>query len=323
MAKFIKIWDKFGILALIVLMVIVFSIANPKFLSSYTLLNILRQGSVIGVAALGYGMLLISGVISLSTGAMLSFCAVSACALSNAGIPAPVCLLASIVLGAICCMTEGLIGQYLRVGAFLATLGTMNLWTGLATTITGGQTQHVEGSFFEFIGSSKYFGFLPFLSIILLICAVLLTFIMSRTYFGRNIYANGGNESAAYLNGVKVFQVRLLTHAVAGALVGLAAFMLLSRNSLAQGEMGGSVFIDCLTAAVLGGVSFYGGTGKIQNILLGVLALQILNIGMQMVGITSWIIQILKGVLLIFAFCIEYFRERARKAVLISQGKGI
>ena len=111
-------------------------------------------------------------------------------------------------------------------------------------------------------------------------------------------------------------KVSLLTSVLAGTFYGVAAFMLLSRNMIASADMCNNMFMDCLTAAALGGVSLFGGVGKIQNILLGVLALQVLNIGLQMVGISSWTIQILKGCLLIFAYYTDYLRIKSKEATI-------
>lgn len=316
MTKFIKIWDKIGVTLLIAVMVIIFTICNSKFISVLTLTNVLRQGSVLGVAALGYGILLISGVLSLSTGAIMGLSAVVGCTLSNIGVPAPLCLLIMIAIGVCCCVLDSLLGQILGVGTFLATLATMKIYSGIGFTVSNGKTLHLDGAFYTFIGSTKIFGFLPILFFILALFAVIAYFVMNMTFFGRHIYANGGNLNASYLNGVNVSRVSVLTSVLAGAFYGVAAFMLLSRNLIASADMCNNMFMDCLTAAALGGVSLFGGVGKIQNILLGALALQVLNIGLQMVGISSWTIQILKGCLLIFAYYTDYLRFKSRETML-------
>lgn len=319
MKKFIKIWDKFGVWSLMIFVVILFAFITPNFLTMNTFTNILRQGCILGVCALGFSMILITGETALTCGSIVGLTVVVGCKLINSGLSPVICVLAMILLATMLEFIDGVLCDKLQVSAFLLTIATMSLWRGLALYVSEGKTHAVEIAAFSKIGQSTLFGFLPSMVLILFVCLAIVYVLMNKMYFGRFLYAAGGNYDAAILSGINVRKVKLLTFALAGVLYGISAVMLLSRNMAAVGNMGLNYEFSCLTACVLGGISLIGGSGKIQNVLIGVLLLGTIGVGLNMMDISSWTETLIDGVILLFFYFVDKMRTKANYMMLVKQ----
>lgn len=313
MNTFLRYWKQFGMFALLVLLVVVFSIASPKdFFSSTTLFNILKQSSVIGVLSCGVTLLLIMGEIDLSIGSRVAFITIVVGKMLNAGYPVWAAVLMGIVLGALTGALNALIAQVLHTYVFVVTMATMYVWTGVVYVMNGAVTLYGFPNAFKKISQSLFLGYVPSIILIFAVCAVISEFVLSKTYFGRYLYAIGGNREAAYLSGINVKKNTLFAHMLAGGFVGVSSIILMSRTMTAFAGTGSSYAFDCITACVLGGVLLVGGQGKMHQAVLGVLVINVLFNGLTFIGVNDYWQNVVKGLTLLLAIGMEVLQRTAK-----------
>jgi ribose/xylose/arabinose/galactoside ABC-type transport system permease subunit len=191
-------------------------------------------------------------------------------------------------------------------------MATMYIWSGICYLSNGASTLYGFPDSFRNISQYLVFGKIPSIILIFAVCAVISGFILSKTHFGRYIYAIGGNREAAYLAGIDVVKNSILTHALAGVFVGLAAIILMSRTMTATANTGGTYAFDCITACVLGGVLLLGGHGKMYQAILGVLVINVLFNGLTIIGVNDYWQTVVKGIILVIAIGIEALQRHAK-----------
>lgn len=313
MNRFLKLWKTYGMWALLIGLVIGFSIADPgKFLNETTLLNILRQASVIGTCAIGVTYILITGQTDISVGPRVAFICVICANLLLAGVSIPVVVIIGILIGAITGMLNALLAELLHTYVFVVTIATMNIWTGACYVITGGKIISGLPDDFKLIAQFNFFGAIPSIIVIFLAMVAVGHFVLSRTYFGRYVYALGGNREAAHLAGINTTKYNVLTHLVGGAFIGVASMLLLSRTMTATANLGSSYAFDCITAACLGGVVLGGGRGTVLNATLGIIVISVMFNGLTIIGVSTYWQQVIKGILLIISIGIEVLQRYAK-----------
>lgn len=297
------------ILLLLIAMIIVFSIAQPKFFTVTNLMNIYNQNASLMLSACGLAMVMISGGIDLSIGYMASLCGiVAAMLMKNMNVNFIVSIIAAILVGTLCGALNGILSNKLKIHTMIVTLATMTLFQGLSYIISQSKSFSSLSAAFKFIGQG-YLGNLPVSIFALIAIVAVVSFILNKTHYGRYVYAIGGNPDAAHLAGINVERVRLRTFALNGALVGLAAVLLISRSGSASSAMGTSLQFDSITACILGGVSFTGGSGKVSNAVLGVLCLGVLSNGMQLIGWGIYVQYVVKAILLVIAIAFDMYTK--------------
>jgi ribose transport system permease protein len=313
MNKLLLFWKNFGMFALLLVLVAVFSIASPKlFFSSTTFFNILKQSSVIGVLSCGVTLLLIMGEIDISIGSRVAFITIVAGKLLNAGYPIWLVVLIALIIGALTGAINAIVAQVLRTYVFVVTMATMYIWTGIVFVMNGAVTLYGFPNGFGRISQYLVFGHVPSIILIFAVCAIVSGFILAKTYFGRFIYAIGGNREAAYVAGIDVKKTTLLAHMLAGVFVGLGAIILTSRTMTAFAGTGASYAFDCITACVLGGVLLVGGQGKMYQAMLGVLVINVLFNGLTFLGVNDYWQTVVKGLILLMAIGIEVLQRYAK-----------
>jgi ribose transport system permease protein len=311
--KFLIFWKQFGMFALLILLVVIFSAASPKlFFSNTTFFNILKQSSIIGVLSCGVTLLLIMGEIDISIGARVAFIAIVAGKMLNAGYPIWLVVLVGLVIGALTGALNALIAQILHTYVFVVTMATMYIWTGIVYILNGAVTLYGFPPAFKNISQYLIFGHIPSIILIFAVCAIVSGFILAKTYFGRYLYAIGGNREAAYLAGIDVKKNTLIAHMLAGIFVGVGAIILMSRTMTASAGTGGTYAFDCITACVLGGVLLVGGQGKMYQAMLGVLVLNVLFNGLTFIGVNDYWQSVVKGLTLLIAIGIEVLQRYAK-----------
>jgi ribose/xylose/arabinose/galactoside ABC-type transport system permease subunit len=206
----------------------------------------------------------------------------------------------------------------LKVHPLIVTLGTMTVYQGASYIISNSKQIMNLPAAFKFIGQGYVFGFVP-VSVILMIAVVAAaSFLLNMTYFGRYVYALGSNEGAAHLAGVDVKKMKMLVFTLCGLLVAAASMVLFARTGSAASSTGPGTEFTCMTAAVLGGISFKGGEGKMWGVVTGVLILGILSNGMQLVGMNQYAQYVVKGLTLLAAVGFDTYQKasamKARKA---------
>ncbi len=310
MKQIIKLWNKFGMWILLVVLYAAFSIIAPtKFFTTTTLLNILKQAAVLGTCAVGYSMVMISGSIDLSVGPRIAFIGIVATYMMLAGMNMALAVVIAMLLGAVTGALNAVLTEILHTYVFVVTLAMSTIWNGVCYLITNGATLH--GIDERFINFSQYmvFGKIPLMIFIFFGAVLVGHYLLSSTRYGRYVYALGGNREATFLAGINAVKQNIMTHAIGGLFVGLAAMLLLSRTMTVHATTANTYSFDCITAACLGGVILSGGHGKIPRVILGILILNTLFNGLTIMGVNDFWQMIIKGLLLFVAIAMEVLQR--------------
>lgn len=309
-----KFISKLGpVLALLVLVAAV-SVMNMSFLAPSNLLNLLRQVSINALIAFGMTFVILTGGIDLSVGSILALSGAISAYMIQAGVSPAISIAIGMLTGALFGLINGILVAYGKAAPFIATLATMTIFRGGTYVFTNGNpitgTKINESFLFQFMGRGYLFG-IPFPIIIMLIAFGILYVVLHKTTFGRKTYALGGNEEAAYVAGVNTKKVTMIIYTLSGLMASVAGVILTSRLSSAQPDAGTSYEMDAIAAVVLGGTSLAGGKGRIFGTLIGALIIGTLNNGMNLLGISSFYQQIVKGIVIIVAVLLD--RRESKK----------
>ena len=295
---------------LIVVLMAVFAFIEPVFLSVGNIFSMLRQVSILGIVAAGMTSIVLTGEIDISVGSVVSFisCCVGLLMVRRGVDPVLACLLV-IAFSTVLIMINCLIIQFTGMPSMLATLAAMSVYSGLAHLVTHATPVSGLPDSFRMLGQG-YLGPVPIPIIIVAIVYVTMGFILEKTKIGREIYAVGSNREAARLSGIPVGKVLLVTAAMCGALVGLAACAQTSRLFAGSPTGGLGLEMEALTAVVVGGVSFAGGKGKIGGVFLGVVLMGVLKNGLSIMGMSSYVQDIVKGLVLLIVVGLDCWQSR-------------
>jgi len=301
-----------GILPILILICILFSLLSPNFLTPGNAVNILRQASINIVLATGMTFVILTGGIDLSVGSILAVSAVVAVLVSLLPVLGWLAVPAGLLTGLLLGLLNGALITFLDVPPFIVTLGSLTALRGAAFLVANGTTVINRNINFAWIGNS-YVGPLPWLVILALLTVAVSWFVLRQTVLGVQIYAVGGNERAARLTGIKVNRVLLFVYGVSGLLAGLAGIMSASRLYSATGVLGQGYELDAIAAVILGGTSFTGGIGTIGGTLLGALIIAVLNNGLTLLNMSYFWQLVVKGLVIIAAVMIDRLRRRSRR----------
>ncbi len=307
---------KYVIFFVLVGLIILFSILTPYFFTVQNLTNVFVQQSYVIIAAVGLSFVMISGGMDLSIGWQMSLVGVfTAVLMKNIGLP----VWLSVILGCLLGITLGLFNGYaaiiLNVHPLIVTLGTMTMFQGISYTVANQSVILNLPISFKFLGQGYLFGFIPFSVILMIIIVVIAAFILNKTFFGRYIYAVGSNAEAAHLAGINVKRVKLAVFAICGFFVSLATMVLFARTGSAAPATGPGTEFSCMTACVVGGISFKGGEGKMWGVVTGVLILGVLSNGMQLIGMGTYTQFIVKGLVLLGAVGFDTYQKASAQRV--------
>lgn len=298
-------FHKFGMLLVLLGMVIVMSFLSDAFLQYQNLINIVRQISFIGIVAMGVTMIIITTGIDLSSGSVIALVSVVVASAAHPGeYPWFVPLLIGLGIGACAGFINGFITAKAKIPAFIVTLGMMTAARGVALLYSEGRPISNLSESFSFIGKGVIMG-IPFPILIFIVLGIISHLLLSKTKFGKYTYAIGGNEQAAKICGINVDRYRIMIYTYAGMLSAIAAMMLTARISAGQPSMGVMYELDAIAAAVIGGTSLSGGIGTIPGTIIGALIIGVLNNGLDLLNVSSYWQQILKGAIIITAVLID------------------
>jgi len=297
------------LLGVLIALVVVMTLLDPLFLSPTTMLNTSRFFVEVGLMALGMTLIIITGGIDLSVGSNLGLVSVAVGFSFAAGLPLPLAILFGLVVGVAAGFFNSVFITFLDLHPLVVTLGTFALFQGLAYGLSNADAVSDFPPWFAYFGQA-YIGPVPGQLIIFVAAVALVWFILSRTSFGRYVYAIGNNEEAARFSGVPVRRVKIALYSGMGLLVAMAAVIYTSRVYTARGDTGLGLELDVISAVVLGGASIYGGSGTIGGTVLGVLIIATLRNGLILAGVPStWQLFILGVLLLVAVFLNEFFRK--------------
>ncbi|HKS14352.1 MAG TPA: ABC transporter permease [Pseudomonas sp.] len=296
-------------LAGFIVIFVAMSLANDNFLTASNLSNVLRQVSIIAIIAVGMTCAILTGGIDLSVGPVMALSGTLTAGLMVAGFPMELAMLAGLAVGALFGAGNGVFVAYARMPPIIVTLATMGIARGLALLYTGGYPISGLPQEFAFLGRGEVLGLqVPIL--VMAVMYVLAYILLHKTPLGRYIYAIGGNEEAARLSGVRVSRYKLLVYTLSGLTAAVAGIVLSSRLMSGQPNAGVGFELDAIAAVVLGGTAIAGGRGAIVGTLVGAMMLGVLNNGLNLMGISPYIQNIIKGAIILLAIYISRSRDR-------------
>jgi ribose/xylose/arabinose/galactoside ABC-type transport system permease subunit len=300
---------RFGLPIALVLLAAALSLVTPTFLTIANLVNVVRQISINGILAVGVTYVLLTGGVDLSLGSLVALTGVvAACLAHPQQYPTILPVLAGVSAGAMCGAVNGLVVTKGRVAPFIVTLGMMTVARGLALVISGGKPVSNLSQQFTWLGSGDLFG-IPIPIVLLLAIALVSYGFLKNIRLGRYIYAVGGNENAARASGINVDGVKLFAYTVCGAMAGLAGVVLASRITTGQPNAGVGYELDAIAAVVIGGTSLSGGVGGIGGTVLGALLMGVINNGLDLLNVSSYYQQIVKGLIIVGAVWLDRRQE--------------
>jgi len=290
---------KNGILFIFILLCILLSIITPGFLSWTNILNILRQGSIVGIIAIGTTFVIIGGGFDISVGSLLALTAAMSVGLQQY-MHWGFAILLVLIVGALVGMLNGILAAKIHIPPIIATLGTMTILRGLVYLYTGGYPLYVDSPNFSFIGNG-YIGIIPLPVIIFIILVIFWQFILIRTRFGRYACALGGNKEAVRLSGINVDLYHILTFVVGGLMASMSGVVYASRLLSVTPLAGQGYELDAIASTVIGGTSVAGGEGSVVRTLVGVLLLTIIANVFNLLGVHIYVQYVIKGAIILSA----------------------
>lgn len=319
-AKFKNLLANYGIIFVFALLCLILSLASPYFLKEKNIVNVLRQTSINGLLSIGMTFVILTGGIDLSVGSILAFSAMVAASFSSATFAAlgghiysplvaySVSLAAGLVLGLI----NGFFIAKWKIAPFVVTLGMLSMARGLTYIYNDGMPiPNISQSFLP-IGQGMFFA-IPVPVIIFAVVFIIAWLILYRTRFGRYVYAVGGNEKSAKLSGVNTRLIFLSVYGICGLLAALGGLILTARTTAGLPQAGVSYELDAIAAVVIGGTSLNGGQGTLTGTLFGALIMGVINNGLDLLGVSSYFQQLIKGAIIVLAVLLDSFQKGGHK----------
>jgi inositol transport system permease protein len=302
---------KYGIFIILILLIILMSILTPHFLTATNMVNIVRQMSIIGIIAIGVTPIIITKGIDLSSGSLIALVSVVVASFAQGDFPLVVPIAAALGVGLLLGLINGTLIAKGLLAPFIATLGMMTAARGAAMLYSDGRPIGGLSESFTFIGQGIVFG-IPVPVIIFGLVGLVTWVLLNKTKVGKYIYAIGGNEQAAVTAGINVSRIKMMVYAYAGLLGGIAGMILTSRIASGQPQAGVMFELDAIAAAVIGGTSLFGGIGTVGGTIVGALIIGVMNNGLDLLGVSSYWQQIVKGAIIVAAVYIDSRKNRKK-----------
>lgn len=283
--------------------------ASPQFLTVDNLTLVARSFSFIAIAAIGQFVVILTRGIDISAGSVIGLAGIVTAMLSSAGAPVLLALLGGLISAMLVGLLNGWLIAAFGLVSFMVTLGMLHVVRGLDVALTRGfPITGIDESIKE-LGQGFTLG-LPNPVWIMVILAAIMWWVMTRTVYGRQLYAIGGNGEAARLSGVRVRMITASAYVISALFAGIAGILLTARLGVAEANIGFGYELDIIAAAVIGGTSFFGGIGSVVGVIWGAALLGIVRNGMALLGVDSYWQQIVIGAVIIIAVIIDRLRTR-------------
>ena len=293
------------------LMMAVLSFSSPYFMTLGNMTNLMKQVSIVAILAAGQAIVIISGGIDLSVGSVLALSAVTIGWLIENGVDPRIATVAGLAVGTFAGWINGMVITRGRIPPFIATLGMLGIARGMALVITKGVSYQVLEPIFLYIGNSKILSLPVPLYFVVMVYAVTML-MMHMTVFGRHIYAIGGDERVARLEGIPVDRQKVKIYALSGFLAAVAAVVMVGRLAATPPSVAQGIELQAIAAVIIGGVSFVGGRGMVITALVGAFIMAMITNGLNILGISSFYQQVLIGTVIIAAVWIDNLKSSAR-----------
>ena len=309
--------DKLVLICAIIAVFILFTALNKNFLSFQNIVNILVAASLVGMVAIGHTYLIIAGQNDLSPGSLAAFSGTMAALLVSLGVPFFAAVLITIVFAILIGLFNAFMVNKIHLEAFIATLVTQSIVRGAAYIICDGKPVAISDKMFLTLAKARFLN-IPLSVWIMLVCILIFGIILSKTKFGRSVYAIGGNQDAARLAGLNPKRIITVSYVMMGILCAIGGIIFAARMNSGQPAANVNLEFDAITAVILGGVSFVGGVGDMFGTFLGIILIQAFNTGLIMVEVPTFWHYVARGGLLLFALTSDYLRKQKREKDLLA-----
>jgi len=293
----------------LLVLIVYLAFASREFFTVDNFLNIAKQSSVMGILAVGQTMVIIAAGIDLSVGSVMALTGcITAVSIVQSGVHPAVAVLLGMACGIGIGALIGFIITKIKVQDFIATLGALTAVQGVALLTSGGLPISGLPEALLWFGNGSAFG-VPVAFLVFLLVAAIGWVILRHTTFGRDVYALGGNQEAAWVSGIRVDRTKMLVYAFSGFCASVAAVVLLGRLNSANALMGGGMELLSISAVVLGGTSLFGGAGSIPGTIIGVITMGVLDNGLDFLDISAFWQQVILGLVIIGVVALDTFRR--------------
>lgn len=299
-----------GIICGFIILFLFMVMIADNFFTMANFINILRNVSTNTFLAIGVMLTIMLAGIDLTGGALIALAGcVMVSLLQNYGVPIPVAVACGLTSGLIAGYANGVIIAYTNLHPFVVTLAMMSICRGAAYLVANGRPIAYFSDDLTIIGNG-FLGPIPLPTVYMFILIIITYFLLNKTQFGRNIYAVGGNPVAAKFSGVNIHRVKIIVWTISGFLGGFAGIVLSSRMSSGQPSVGLGFETDAIAAAVLGGTSMYGGTGRVGGVFVGALVIGVISNGLNLLHVNSYWQYVAKGVIILVAVMFDEYRGK-------------
>ncbi len=306
-------FQEFILLVVLLVLGTIFSLLTDTFLTIPNMLNVLLQISIIAILGFGVTIIIISAGIDLSLGSVMALVGMGTAAILTSSTPSIfLAILGGLLIGGIVGFINGITVAYIHLPAFIATLAMMSIARGVALVVTNAIPIYNLPESFLFLGSGFLWG-VPTPIYVMISLYFILDFILRKTKFGRYTYAIGGNEEATRLSGINIKRYKLLVYVVGGICTGVAGILFTARLGSGQPTAGVGYELDAITAAILGGTNLFGGSGNLIGTLIGAFVMGVINNGQALLNISSYVQNIVRGIIVILAVGISTYQYMTRK----------
>lgn len=313
MKQFIKRFSReFGILAALAVLMAVFGIIEPLYLTPVNLLDIVDQTVINGLIAVGITMVIITGGNDLSVGSTMAVVIVAIGMLLVSGLNPVVCVIAGIFLGMVLGSVNGILVAKMKLQPFIATMGMMSVYRGIAYVFTGGwPVLNIPAPFRQML-DGEVIGPIPSSVLLLIVVTVAAFIILKHTSLGTYLYAIGNNEEATRLSGVNVDRSKIAAYAFCGATAALAGMVMLAKLGTGEPAAGQGYELNAIAATAVGGTSLSGGKGSVFGTFFGAILLQALKVGLVVCGVDTFWQYIATGAIIIIAVYFDIIKDKVK-----------
>jgi len=306
-----RVWRTYGIFAILLVIVITLTLLSPSFLTANNLFNVGGQVAVLGLISLGVLITVVTGNVDLTVGAMVGFVGCDI-ALVGLGGDAWLALLAGLGVTVGIGLANGYLSTRGRNLSIIVTLAMMTALRGASLFITNGEPVYGYPDVINWLGFTTILG-VPVSFIILIVVAVLVALFLSRTKWGRDLYAVGGNREAARLAGIPVVRRIILAFLLSALLAGLAGLLMLGRVASGQPNIGLGMELNAIGAVLIGGANLNGGSGRVAHTLAGVLVLGLISNGINLLNVNGFLAYVVTGLVILFAILSNQWERGGRR----------
>lgn len=294
----------------LIAMSIVWAVLSPYFFTLKNIMNVLMFASILAIRASGLTVAMITGSLDISQNAIGAVTALLCALVSLAGAPFWLIIFMIIGLGFLMGVINATLHAVLKIAAIIATLGTMQIFRGVAWLIKDA-TVMVTDPVILMLGRGRLFGVIPYVTIIAIAILAITYYLLKFTAFGRKVFMVGGNEQASYLSGINITRIKFAAFVISGITAGIAGFLLAAQVGAALPQSGAGTEMSTISAVILGGISLSGGKGRMAGVILGILILQTINNGLTLLSVNAYFQMVVSGAVLILAVMIDVIRSGA------------